>query len=84
MKNKIGLIVLMVMIVTNPLSGAHVLELLDIIFQQLFLLSPYISMAGAVYLTGLLGYYMYQGREQVKVPSKPKKRAVPTKAYLET
>lgn len=81
-KEKVGLILVGAMFITNPLTGQYVLTLLDEAFREMFIYASWVTLVAAVYMIGLLGFYMWKSREVVKTTPKAKKS--PKVAYIET
>lgn len=67
-KEKLGLLLVVAAIVTNPLTGQYVLEALEMLFTQFFRAGAYVSLASGIYVCGLLAWHMYQSRERVNIP----------------
>jgi len=71
--NKGAVIAVVVLIVTNPLSGQYIWIGLEAMFTWIFQQSGYFSALGTLYMMGFIAHNMYKNREQVKVPGKSKK-----------
>ena len=71
--NKGAVIAVIVLIITNPLSGQYIWIGLEAMFTWIFQQSGYFSAVGTLYMMGFISHNMYKNRERVKVPSKSKK-----------
>lgn len=74
-KEKIGLLLMVAAIVTNPITGQYVQLAIEILFSQLFLFGAYVSLVAGVYISGLLLWQMWATREKVNIPAKKQKVA---------
>lgn len=74
-KEKIGLLLVLAALVTNPLTGQYILDGLELLFTQFFLFGPWVSLVSGIYVCGLIAWHMYSSREQVHIPRTHKKSA---------
>lgn len=81
LKERIAVILILAMLVTNPLTGQYINLAIDWVFQQLFIYGSWIGIAGSVYIAGLLFYNNYKAA-RLNVPAKTHKTKA--QAYLET
>lgn len=78
--NKLTIIMMIVFIVSNPLTGQYLLQAIDWTFQQIFIYGAYVSAVAATWLVGYIAWVIYR-QEQVKIPKKAKKT---TSKFIET
>lgn len=71
LRDKIALVLLVAMLVTNPLTGQFIQQGVVWSFDQLFLQGAWISLIAAVYLIALMAFYGHQSGKP-KLPSKSK------------
>lgn len=69
-KETIGLAVILSAIITNPITGQYVLQVLDWSFEKFFKYGSWVTLVAGIYATGLIIFYMYQSREITKIPKK--------------
>lgn len=81
-KEKIALILLGAMLVTNPLTNQYLLRFIDWALIGATKYTVWITLAASAYIVGLLGFYMWQSRSVVKTTPKGKKTK--TQAYIPT
>lgn len=71
-KEKIGLGLVLAMVVTNPLTGQYVNQIIDWGFQQLFLHGAWVSLVGGSYLMALLVFQIIKSY-RINIPAKSAK-----------
>ncbi len=64
-KEKIGAGLLILVIMTNPLTGQYVFKAFDYAFRE----SAWLTLLGAVYGIGLIAYNTWNSREKNNIPS---------------
>lgn len=79
-KERLALVLLVAMLLTNPLTGQYVLQGLDWAFQQMFLYGAWVTLVATIYLIGLMAYY-YRRSQKINIPAKGKKKS---QAYITT
>lgn len=76
LKDKVAIVLILAMVVTNPFLGQYVLDGLDWAFQQMFLRSAWVSLVGASYLLGLTGYNSVKSTK-THIPKTKKSGTIP-------
>ena len=71
LKDKIALVLILAMAISNPATGQYVLQGLDWLFTQIFVYGAIVSLITAIYLLGWGAWY-YHKTEQPNIPKKIK------------
>lgn len=79
-KERIGVLLLLAVIVTNPLTSQYVLRGILKVFDQLMLYGAWVTMVACSYAIALFAWHWFQS-EQTKIPAKSK--AKKSQDYLE-
>lgn len=72
LKERVALIMVVAMLITNPLTGQYVDQAIEAGFTFLFRNSSYVAIVGTVYLLGL-GVYYYIKINKLNIPAKTAK-----------
>lgn len=80
-KERIGVLMLLAVIVTNPLTSQYVQRAILRVFDQLVLYGAWVTMVAASYAIALFAWHWFQS-EQTKIPAKSKK--VKSQDYIAT
>lgn len=80
--NKLALGSIVLLIVTNPLSGEHILVGLDNLFTWVFQHSGQFGFVGTAYILFYVGRIMWNDREVTSVPKKSAK--IEPQKYIKT
>lgn len=77
--DRLAVVMLLAMLVTNPLTGQYILQGLEWLFQQLFSLGAYVNLWGS-FLVLVVAVLHYFKSERVTLP----KGNTVTQKYIET
>lgn len=79
LKHKVGAVLLLAALVSNPLTGQYVLDAIERAFTELFIYGAWVSLVFTLYLL-VMGAWAYYKLDPVKIP----KGKTKTQAYIET
>lgn len=80
-KERIAVVMLLAVIVTNPLTSQYVLRAILRLFDELMLYGAWVTMVACSYAIALFAWHWFQS-EQTKIPAKTKK--VKSQDYIAT
>lgn len=73
--NKIALLSLTLILLTNPWSAGYIAYAIEVIATYFILYSVYAFVVGLVLTVIVVLYFMYNSREQIKIPKTTSKRS---------